>query len=494
MKSLKAATAVAGLALGLLAAGCNDYNNSIQNPTGATITNVSPVGVAAGAGDFTLTVNGSALNGFQTNTVIEWNGQTLKTTYMDTQTLTAAIPAAMVTTPGTVLVRTLTPQTGAGNNGLSNTWPFYIYGTPNPVPTITGVSPASTTACGSSCSSLTITVTGTNFLPTSQNGGSVVAFQDMLTPQQQPAALNITSLSATQIVAVVPAAYLPNPDGATITVVNPPNGVCTSSNCLPLVGGGTSNAICFMIGGVACPASAAQETPAVSQDGRYVAYAAVQNQVNQILVKDTCVGAPNGCTQSTELVSAATDGTPGNAESHDAAMSGDARYVAFSSSATNLVEGSPSGRQVYLRDTCIGAANSCKPSTTLISTDAAGALSGLESILPSINANGRYVAFVAVTPKHTAATGAPSLSIGPNSGLREVFVRDTCLGASGCTPKTTRISLAPGDKPADAAKPVGAAISGLAKQIALPDGKSATVFTPSVPVSEEVVLAEPKQQ
>jgi hypothetical protein len=82
----------------------------------------------------------------------------------------------------------------------------------------------------------------------------------------------------------------------------------------------------------------------------------------------------------------------------------------------------------------------------------------------------------------------------PNSGLRQVFVRDTCLGAANCTPKTTRISMMPGDAPANGTKPAGPAISGVAKQIALADGKSATVFTPTVAVDEGVVLAVPKEQ
>jgi hypothetical protein len=49
MKRFRTAMAVAGLAFGLLA-GCNDYNNSIQYNTGATLTNVSPSGLPAGTG------------------------------------------------------------------------------------------------------------------------------------------------------------------------------------------------------------------------------------------------------------------------------------------------------------------------------------------------------------------------------------------------------------------------------------------------------------
>jgi len=178
-------------------------------------------------------------------------------------------------------------------------------------------------------------------------------------------------------------------------------------------------------------------------------------------------------------------------------MTPDGRYVAFSSAATNLAEGAPAGRQGYLRDTCIGAGNPCKPGTTLISTDPNGALNGTEGILPSISASGRYVAFVAITQSATGKTGAgakANVQPTPNSGLRQVFVRDTCLGAKDCTPKTTRISMAPGDAPANGTKPAGPAVSGTAKQIALADRKSATVFAPTIAVDEDVVLAVPKEQ
>jgi hypothetical protein len=173
-------------------------------------------------------------------------------------------------------------------------------------------------------------------------------------------------------------------------------------------------------------------------------------------------------------------------------MSADGRFVAFSSAATNLIPGTPPGRQIYLRDTCIGADASCKAGLHLISTDANGALVGTESILPSISASGRFVAFLAVTPSHAAraaAGAAKSASTGLNSGLRQVFVRDTCLGATDCTPKTTRISLQPGDTPANEAAPAGPTMSGGAKHVALADGKLATLFTRGVPIDEQIFLA-----
>jgi len=498
MKRYLTAMAVAGLAFGLLA-GCNDYNNSIQYNTGATLTNVSPNGLPAGSGSFLLTVNASQFNGFNSTSVIQWNGKKLSTSQViDTTTLTATVPADLLAKPGTALINTLTAQSGTGQNGLSNTLAFNIYGAPNPVPTLTSVTPGTAPACGTSCTaSLTITVTGTNFLPGSNNGGSLVTFADKLTPMQQPAALTITSLSATEIKAVIPGAFLANPDTALIVVNNPGNGPCNLPSCLPLVGGGDSNAFSFLIGGGAPAAAIAEETPAISQDGRYVAYGSQQNQVSQILLKDTCLGVSSGCSVNTRVVSVAADGTAGNAESHNAALTPDGRFVAFSSAATNLVEGAPAGRQIYVHDTCIGADNTCKPGTSLISTDSQGALNGTESILPSISSTGRYVAFVAITPSHTLKIGggvAANVQASPNSGLRQVFLRDTCLGATDCTPKTTRISMMPGDAPANGTKPAGPAVSGTAKQIALGERKSATVFTPTVAVDENVVLATPKEQ
>jgi hypothetical protein len=228
----------------------------------------------------------------------------------------------------------------------------------------------------------------------------------------------------------------------------------------------------------------------------------MDNGKAQILLRDTCIGAPSGCTPATRTVSVAADGTTvGNGDSHNVAMTPDGRYVAFSSAATNLVENAPGGRQVYLHDTCIGANTACKPTTLLVSTDTEGKLNGTEAILPSISTSGRFVAFLAVTPSQTPAatqtapnkTHADAPATSPNSGLRQVFVRDICLGTVNCTPKTTRISMQPGDTPTDSTKPAGPTLSGLAKQIALSEGKTSTVFTPTVPIDDRVFLALPNE-
>ncbi len=516
MKRFCSTVAVALIAFACLS--CNDYNNSVQYATGATILNISPSGAVFGGPSFTITVVASQQNPFPTTpaSTIQWNGQNLTTTPISTTVLTAVVPASLIAKAGTAYVNTHYQQSGTGNNGLSNSLAFLIYGAPNPKPSLTSVSPATAAVCTSSktCAAVTVTLAGTNFLPSSPNGASTVSYTGIATGGVETA-INTSGITATQIKAIIPAAYLTTADpAAKINVINPPSGVCLVS--CPDLGGGDTNCsndpTCtptsqtFSVGAPAPAADSkasaagatAEETPTISSDGRYVAYTSQENDVTQILLRDTCVGAPSGCAPTTQTVSVAKDGTAGNEASHTPVITADGRYVAFSSAATNLVTGAPEGRQVYLRDMCTGASTACKPATSLISTDPAGALTGTEAILPSISSSGRFVAFVAVTPSHDSQSSAakpqtaPSTTT-PNSGLRQVFLRDTCLNTPNCSPKTTRISMQPGDAPADSSKPAAPALSGLAKQIALADGKTSTPLTPTIPIDDRVFLALPTE-
>lgn len=528
MKRFWTAMAVAVCAI-FFVAGCNDYGNTFQSPGGAFLSFLSPSQIPAGSGQFTLTPNGS---GFVKGTLVQWNGKTCPlstssgastascTTNItldannNVTALTATISAALVSKPGTAVVNTINPNSnyGVGTNGLSNTITFIINNSPNPLPTVTSVSPACTTVG----SNLALTVTGTNFLNTvnttdpNQNNFSTLnltvgstVFQ--FTPN---AAASATTITSTQITVTIPAADLGSaPGNASVTVYNPPSLALPSVPGSTGSGGGTSTPaanVTVQAAGTTCATAAkassnsvsqaavSEETPAVSLDGRYVAYTAVSGDHAQIFLRDTCEGAPASCQPQTSLLSVNGDGEAASGDSHTPSMSSDGRYVAFSSDASNLGENGPSGRQVYLRDTCAGAADSCKPSTTLISTDSGGALVGAESILPSVSSSGRFVAFLAVTPSHAPShpsAEAKSSGGATNSGYRQVFVRDTCLGAANCTPKTTRISLQPGDGTGSEAAPAGPALSGKAKHVATTGAKTSTLFTRSVPVDDSVFLA-----
>lgn len=500
MKRSWTALAVA-LAAIFAAAGCNDYGNTFQVPTGGTISSLSPANITAGSAQFTLTVVGG---GFVAKTVVQWNGNTIPTqVQMDSAGnvtgITATVSAALVAKPGTAFVQTLSPHSGAGTNGLSNTLAFIINPPGNPLPAVSSLSPSCTVAGGAA---FTLTVTGSNFLPTSDpSGGSQVVWGAGGT-QTQLAIAGTTS--ATSIQATVSNTLIAAAGTANVSVFNPPAPGAGTGNG----GGGTSQtSLPFTIAATSCPAaaarpaaevrSAAEETPAVSTDARFVAYTATQDEHAQIFVRDTCQGTTGGCQARTLLVSAAMDGTVGNDDSRSPSMSADGRYIAFSSAATNLLAEAPAGRQVYLRDTCSGAEASCAPSTQLVSADSSGALVGTEAILPSISASGRFVAFVAVTPSHVTnkSTASTNGSAGTaNSGFRQVFVRDTCLEASNCTPKTTRISLQPGDSPAIEGKPAGPALSGSGEHVAIPDAKSATIMGRAVAIDDRVFLAATRNQ
>jgi hypothetical protein len=491
MKRSWTALAVA-LAAIFAAIGCNDYGNTFQNPTGATITALSPSTVPAGSPQFTLTVIGG---GFVAQTVVQWNGQTIATQVQtdgsgNVTGITATVPATLVTKAGTATVNTLSPHSGAGTNGLSNPLNFIISPAGNPVPTISSVSPACAVA-GSA--QVTLTVTGTNFVSGATSSQALWAAGGSGTQTT----LATTVASATQLQATVPSNLIAAAGTASVSVFNPPASGSGSG------GGGTSpTSVGFTIQATACPATAARtaaamqtaaaETPAVSTEGRYVAYTATQDTHAQVFVRDTCQGVTTACQTRTLLVSAATDGTAGNEDSGSPSMSSGGRYIAFSSAATNLLANAPSGRQVYLRDTCLGADASCAPSTQLVSTDPQGALVGTEAILPSVSASGRFVAFIAVTPSQASSTSAastPNSAATTNSGLRQVFVRDTCLATSNCTPSTTRISLQPGDTTVTGAKPAGPALSGSGTNVAIPDAGSATILSRSVAVDDRVFLA-----
>ena len=86
---------------------------------------------------------------------------------------------------------------------------------------------------------------------------------------------------------------------------------------------------------------------------------------------------------------------------------------------------------------CAGAA-ACVPSTARVSVSSTGAegLGVNGSGVPSISADGRFVAFM------SDANNLVNDDKNPNIFKSfDIFVRDTCVGASGCTPSTIRVSL-----------------------------------------------------
>jgi uncharacterized repeat protein (TIGR01451 family) len=76
-----------------------------------TVTSVSPSGVPAGAANFTLAVNGK---GFVPPSVVQFNGVSRPTTFVNPSQLTVAVAAADVASVQTAQITVLTPAPGGG--------------------------------------------------------------------------------------------------------------------------------------------------------------------------------------------------------------------------------------------------------------------------------------------------------------------------------------------------------------------------------------------
>lgn len=180
--------------------------------------------------------------------------------------------------------------------------------------------------------------------------------------------------------------------------------------------------------------------------GRYVAFSSLAsnlvpgdtNGLQDVFIRDTCLGDPECVATSTRLVSVGYLDDPADGASSDPQVSWPlsdsaghdyhGRFVAFVSSASNLVEADSNGAtDVFRRDTCTNEPE-CTPSTILVSTTSTGAQVSGDSWGPDfLSWFGGTVPFV------TAANGVVS---GDTNGLADVYVwsgstRRISIGANG---------------------------------------------------------------
>lgn len=133
-----------------------------------------------------------------------------------------------------------------------------------------------------------------------------------------------------------------------------------------------------------------KDTPGISSDGRYIAFTSL---ASNLVPNDTNNAADvfyrDNLNRTTLLVSVSMTGGPANGPSGSPSMSGDGRYVAFSSSATNLTSDSftPGLFQIYVRDMVAG--------TTILASRATGtgAIADQNCNHPRISNDGNYVVF-----------------------------------------------------------------------------------------------------
>jgi len=160
----------------------------------------------------------------------------------------------------------------------------------------------------------------------------------------------------------------------------------------------------------------------ISPDGRYVVFHSeadnlVEGDINQsrdVFVHDLQTGI-------TDMISMSSAGTQGNAESSwPNKFSLDGRFVAFASSANNLVEGDTNEvSDVFVHDRQMGE-------TTRVSVSSEGTQSNGASGWATVSADGRYVAFL---------SSASNLVSDDTNEVKDIFVHDRQTG------ETIRISM-----------------------------------------------------
>ena len=157
------------------------------------------------------------------------------------------------------------------------------------------------------------------------------------------------------------------------------------------------------------------QRPSISSDGRYVAFQSTANDLvgetmtrSHIYRKDLQTGAIVLCSTSSTGVQADYD-------CEGASISSDGRYVVFQTPAYNLVAGdSPGSQDIFRKDLQTGDIVRC-------STDSAGMGVGAEFWRACISTNGRYVAF--------AGSG---LVAGNTNTYYDIFRKDLQTGAVVC--------------------------------------------------------------
>jgi hypothetical protein len=109
-------TLVLAITLAIAALSCGTC------PPAPSIVSVSPASATAGGTQFVLTVNG---DDFRHDSVVNWNGTYVVTTFVSAPQLLSAVTAADIAQPGTVLVFVFNPPEGgttfSGAIGVTST-------------------------------------------------------------------------------------------------------------------------------------------------------------------------------------------------------------------------------------------------------------------------------------------------------------------------------------------------------------------------------------
>jgi len=144
------------------------------------------------------------------------------------------------------------------------------------------------------------------------------------------------------------------------------------------------------------------EKPAISEDGRYVAFSSLSQLVEEDTDNYFDIYRRDNVTGEVVLVSKSLSaGISGNGDSRNPSISADGRFVAYASEAENLAGTANGYADIFRTDMESGA-------TVLISLDSTNGPANAASELPSISADGTMVVYQSLA---TDLVGSPSAGI-----------------------------------------------------------------------------------
>jgi len=161
--------------------------------------------------------------------------------------------------------------------------------------------------------------------------------------------------------------------------------------------------------------------PSISADGRFIAFeSTATNLVPGDTNNNSDVFVRDRLTEITTRISVNSTENQGKLDAFNPAISADGRFVAFESNSTKLVAADTNNTSdIFLHDRLNG-------STTRVSVDATGQEGDRPSLNPSISADGRFVAF---------ESNSTNLVPGDTNNNSDIFIRNIE------TNTTTRVSV-----------------------------------------------------
>ena len=460
----------------------NEVALSVVNPT-PVIKTVSPSSVVAGTTATTsIKVSGS---GFDPLSQVLVNGTGRTTTFSSASSLSALLATGDLASAGTYTVQVVNPSPGGGSSQLlyfsvvpaasGAGLPVLVDVAPDGAQANDGVSPPNEAG------------------PSMDSSGRYVVYAS-------------SSTNVLQTTTLIPPP-VPNP------LTNGTSNIFLRDSCLGITTDCAPRELLVDLGPASVIANGPSYSPVVNTTGaNIVAYVSLGTDLvsgvlfdgttSQVFATNPCLTASSGCTVTTNLVSLGSDGvTPGNGPSMEPSISTEGRFIAFASTATNLVAGATTGAQeVYVRDTCFGQPSTCTPTTVLASAAPDGSPADGASAEPVVvsTKTGQFVAFTSTAttlvsgsggaqeiyrvglcignPTGCTATSAQLISTpdgttfadgasvepamtpngrvvafastatvlgAPSGGVQEIYERDTCQGApTGCTPQNKLVSVA----------------------------------------------------